>query len=355
MNADEMTEYQKYLNEKPLSELIEMSQAIDRINYADRYRAIRQAIETRQSQSPDPNRLRFSGEEIVQILEAREKQKFNATYLLVFSAMAFFLAGGLNSSFESVLSLGAVILIHEIGHLIAMKIFKYRHTSILFLPLIGGLAHGKPTEPNSKREAIVALMGPLFGLVGGCIFLWASHLTWLVTYDELARLSLIINLFNLLPFLPLDGGQILQSIIFNRSLVADVLFKMLGICGSLYLAYELQAILFVFIAVLLILQIRLSYFDKQVITSIKLEGKELGTTLNVITAQSLCDTIVEVEGLENKPNFKIKYVANRVEQIFHKFHKDSASVGTGILIFCAYLTTFLVGIALFVHFFPMAT
>jgi len=355
MNADEMTEHQKYLNEKPLSELIAMSQAIDRVNYAERYQAIRQAIDTRQSQLPDPKKLRFSAEEIVQILESKEKQKFNPTYLLVFSAMAFFLAGGLNSSFESVLSLGAVILIHEVGHLIAMKLFKYRNTRIFFLPLIGGLAQGKPPEPNSKSEAIVALMGPLFGLLGGCIFLWASHLTWLVTYDELARLSFIINLFNLLPFLPLDGGQILQSIIFNRSLVTDVMFKILGICGALYLAYELQAVLFVFIAVLMIFQIRLSYFDKQVLTSLKLEGKDLGTTLDVTTAQSLCDRLVDIEGLENKPTFKIKYVANRVEQIFHKFHKDSTSVGTGILIFCAYLTTIIFGVAIFVHFFPVVT
>ncbi|MFZ5629330.1 MAG: site-2 protease family protein [Spirochaetota bacterium] len=351
MTPEETQQYHEYLQNKTRAELESIASSMDRGQYPERYRLVSERLEIVRAQ-PTPASP-FSGEAIVQSVTERDKKKFNPVYLLVFSAIAFFLAGGLESTFESVLLLGAVVLIHEFGHLMAMKVFRYQNTRIFFLPLIGGLAQGKPPAPNSLKEAIVALMGPVVGLTSAYIFLWASNMTWSATYLELARLSFIINIFNLVPLVPLDGGQILQGLFFNRAVVADIAFKALGLLGLLYLAYELNTHFFIFVAVIIAMQIRFTYNDMLVLDRLRVRGLTIGEQFNADTAQTIGDVLVEVENIAAKPNTKLAYVANRVEQIHHKAHKDAASWVSALLVFAVYAAAVTVGLLTFVEHFPL--
>lgn len=107
------------------------------------------------------------------------------------------------------------VLVHELGHAFAGMAFNQK-VSISLLPF-GGLTERKGRQLKSWEEFTIVLMGPVFGFF---IYLAASYFSNFVT-NELARTLLIftasVNFFwtilNLLPVMPLDGGQLMRVIL----------------------------------------------------------------------------------------------------------------------------------------------
>src|SRR5260221_4603630 len=99
-----------------------------------------------------------------------------------------------------------------------MLTFGYRDLKILFLPFIGAVAIGKRRNVPTYQRVIVALLGPLPGLFLGIgLYGLLRH-----TPSENAPLAnefmwtlLGLNFFNLLPIMPLDGGQVLHALFFS--------------------------------------------------------------------------------------------------------------------------------------------
>lgn len=113
--------------------------------------------------------------------------------------------------------IAVVLLIHELGHFFAMKLFRYQDLSIFFIPLLGAAASGTKENISQKEKAIVLLAGPLPGIIAGLVLFFIAR----NQQDglQLLRLSyafVLLNLFNLLPIYPLDGGQLLKTL-FMRS------------------------------------------------------------------------------------------------------------------------------------------
>jgi Zn-dependent protease len=130
-----------------------------------------------------------------------------------------------------------VLLLHEGGHLLAMKWRGYRHHALLFLPWLGAVATAQKEDATVVDKTIVALGGPLPGLLLGCLLgFWTrefSNPEWLNT--TIAML-IGINGINLLPLYPLDGGQVVDVLLCSRHPYSDLGFKLIGICISLWLA-----------------------------------------------------------------------------------------------------------------------
>jgi Zn-dependent protease len=160
---------------------------------------------------------------------------------LLATLFLFLALGGLNWGWKSVLFIGLAIALHELGHVFAMRIFGYKNVRMLFIPLFGGLATGEPRELDATKNALVALAGPLFGLItaaiaGGLAFYFAPA-PWLVQF---AWVSLVLNGFNLIPFVPLDGGQIANETLFSRYPLLELIFRLLAIVGLGWLAWNGQ-------------------------------------------------------------------------------------------------------------------
>jgi Zn-dependent protease len=160
---------------------------------------------------------------------------------LLATLFLFLALGGLNWGWKSVLFIGLAIALHELGHVFAMRLSGYKNVRMLFIPLFGGLATGEPRELDATKNALVALAGPLFGLItaalaGGLAFYFAPS-PWLVQF---AWVSLVLNGFNLIPFVPLDGGQIANETLFSRYPLLELIFRLLAICGLGWLAWNGQ-------------------------------------------------------------------------------------------------------------------
>jgi tetratricopeptide (TPR) repeat protein len=135
-----------------------------------------------------------------------------------------------------------VLLLHEGGHVLAMKLFGYRDTAILFIPFLGALATARKEDATLTEKVWISLAGPLPGLflgIGLAIFTCLNNtdpeslIRWYSADANWVRdataMLIILNLFNLLPMYPSDGGQIADLLLFSRNPYLGVIFKGLGV------------------------------------------------------------------------------------------------------------------------------
>jgi Zn-dependent protease len=104
-----------------------------------------------------------------------------------------------------------VLVTHEFGHYAAFRAYGLPVRLPNFVPFLGAFTMG--TVPDDiEHDAYIALAGPLTGLVlaAACasIATMSSDPSWIAT----AYFSGIINLFNMIPFSPLDGGRVVRGI-----------------------------------------------------------------------------------------------------------------------------------------------
>ena len=140
-----------------------------------------------------------------------------------FFVLSFFLAasrgGTLPLILEWLLVVLVSVLLHELGHALVAR--KFGLSPSIKLYSMGGLTYWE-SEANlsTSKHLLISLAGPAAGfLLGGIVFLAGptvlgdspSHLLY-VTYSDLLWVNLGWGVFNLLPMLPLDGGQVLVTL-----------------------------------------------------------------------------------------------------------------------------------------------
>ncbi len=140
---------------------------------------------------------------------------------LVFGATAALAAAsfGLSFDFATLGALMLVLLVHEVGHFMAMKYFGYRDLKVFFVPFLGAAVTGRHEQPTARQELVVLFAGPLPGLVLGLAALaWLEPVAgaWGQWLFHLAVLSVLVNGSNLLPIHPLDGGKIFEILLLGR-------------------------------------------------------------------------------------------------------------------------------------------
>lgn len=146
-------------------------------------------------------------------------KRYPDAVILVVTLALFALTMGSMGWLEIAVLIG-ILLVHELGHLAAMRWFGYHDTKVFFIPFFGAAAAGRKDDASQVQRALVALAGPVPGIA-----LVAGYLI-VVLLGQVARPSgavltfagfaLALNGLNLLPFVPLDGGRFLTAILFSR-------------------------------------------------------------------------------------------------------------------------------------------
>ena len=138
-----------------------------------------------------------------------------------------------------------MLFIHEMGHVWAMQVKGMPTPAPVFIPMLGAVIFAPPFK-SREEEAFVGYGGPLVGSIAGLAMfgVWAiipgrPEILLLISF-----IALYLNLFNLLPIRPLDGGRITQ--------VTGSWFKHVGVgILLLFTAYTMQPmILLIWILVL---------------------------------------------------------------------------------------------------------
>ncbi|RIK39923.1 MAG: peptidase M50 [Chloroflexi bacterium] len=133
---------------------------------------------------------------------------FTTTFTAVVSIGAYALA----FSWQFAVGLVVLLFIHEMGHVFVLRRYGVPATAPVFIPFMGAFIGMKELPRNAVMEAYVGLGGPVIGSIGAMaawgLYMLDGHTIFLV----LAYIGVLLNLFNLLPVLPLDGGRIVGAV-----------------------------------------------------------------------------------------------------------------------------------------------
>jgi Zn-dependent protease len=99
------------------------------------------------------------------------------------------------------------IYVHEMGHVIALRRYGFKATAPMFIPGLGALIRLQQQVVNSREDAEIGLAGPIYGLGAATFALGLWLATKVPIFAAIAGVGAWINLFNLLPIGPLDGGR----------------------------------------------------------------------------------------------------------------------------------------------------
>jgi len=100
-----------------------------------------------------------------------------------------------------------LIFVHELGHVLELRRQGVPASAPLFIPFLGAVIGMRELPDDAWKEARVALAGPILGSVGAAACWIAGEATGSELLVGLAFVGFFLNLFNLIPIVPLDGGR----------------------------------------------------------------------------------------------------------------------------------------------------
>ncbi|MCP4988606.1 MAG: site-2 protease family protein [Colwellia sp.] len=141
-------------------------------------------------------------------------------------------------SAQFAIALVLCLVFHEYGHIKAMKYFGLKTKGIYLIPFVGGLALSDDKINTRWQDVVISIMGPFFGLILSLACIVGYWITDIEILAGLAVFNALLNLFNMLPVLPLDGGHVLKSIAFSINSKIGLVVCILGAVLGVYISYH---------------------------------------------------------------------------------------------------------------------
>jgi Zn-dependent protease len=130
------------------------------------------------------------------------------------------------------LALLVQLFVHEYGHVHAMRRTGMRVRGLYLVPFLGAVAVSEDSFTSRRQQVYVALSGPIWGsllaLAPAALWLWTRN----PLYAHVCAVWALINLLNLVPIAPLDGGRIMQGLAFSFSSALGVALTALALGGA---------------------------------------------------------------------------------------------------------------------------
>lgn len=105
-----------------------------------------------------------------------------------------------------------LLLVHEMGHVLQARREGLDASAPLFIPFLGAAIALKELPKDAGVEARVGLAGPILGTLGTVFAAALWQITGNELFQALAFFGFFLNLFNLAPVLPLDGGRAMAAL-----------------------------------------------------------------------------------------------------------------------------------------------
>lgn len=167
------------------------------------------------------------------LIGEKKNRRFSYLWALIASGVLFFFSFA-DVGWLAAASLIPILLLHELGHIIAMRTFGAKDTRILFLPFLGAVALGdiRSVTLTPAQKIVIALAGPVPGLIlAGVLMLTIGRYSDSpIVFSTIFQL-LILNGVNLFPIYPLDGGVVVSHLLFDRFPIFAAAFIALSFLG----------------------------------------------------------------------------------------------------------------------------
>lgn len=158
---------------------------------------------------------------------------------------------------------------HESGHVWAMKKMGIKTKGFYFLPFLGGAAIAEEQYKTYGENSYIAIMGPIWGTLLAGLCGVAYYVTGVPMLAAAAAWMSVLNIFNLLPIAPLDGGQIMRSIAFSINKTLGIIFLVLSMVAGVFIMFKLKIGLFAIILAVGGLELFLELRKRNLIKKVK--------------------------------------------------------------------------------------
>jgi len=144
--------------------------------------------------------------------------KFNSLFIIAkfglagLSALASVFVYSWAFGWSFAIGLVVLLFIHEMGHALVMKLKGIPVGGMIFIPLMGAAVLMQQMPQNAKDEAEVGIAGPIAGAIASSVCLLIAQTQPGALWASLAYFGFFLNLINLVPILPFDGGRVLAAI-----------------------------------------------------------------------------------------------------------------------------------------------
>jgi Zn-dependent protease len=237
--------------------------------------------------------------------ELEETKNKTNVWFKSLSSLFFFLVIGyffFNKDWQLVVILTIVVIIHELGHFFAMKFYKYQDLGIFFIPVMGAYASGKKQEVSQTQSAVILLAGPVPGIILGVILqliavhadlnFYTEHIINPRILEQASSIFIFLNVLNLLPVYPLDGGQLLHRLFLDDRNMLGKIFVILSVALMSWLALWLlyntgnpRLLLLLFFPFMMLSRMISDIQHERLVKKVEAEGIDLMKTYDEISAE----------------------------------------------------------------------
>lgn len=261
--------------------------------------------------------------------------------ILGVSLLLFMAAAGAQKLFDNLLMIIVVLAFHEAGHYVAMRIFGYRNVRMFFIPFFGAAASGQHYNVAGWKKAVVALAGPVPGILFAVPIGVAGTATERPQLLNAAMFMLFLNGYNLLPMLPLDGGWVLHAVLFVRHPVLDVVFRVVACVLMFVMAIVFSQWCLCAVAIFMLVLTPTAYRVARVAHRLRQAGIRAGSPDAITIPHAAAQQILAELWREMPANTPPNVLAQDVANVFEMFNAEPPGVLASLALLTLYAGSFI--------------